>query len=516
MHLLPSAIEQVVEERERTVRTEGYFNDPVAWIKYMLGADLWSKQRTVSESVVKNKSTAVKAGHGVGKSFLVAALICWWVDTRYPDVFVASTAPSVNQIGAIVWREIRKNVATIKRRYEAGLIDHVLPGHINSDTKDNQWKTADGQIIGFGRKPPDGKEDDNFQGIHDGYVLAVGDEACGLSGEMIDALGNITSNEGSRRILIANPTNPASYFASLFREDKGWALHTISVLDSPNFTDEKYEMTQEALDKLSGPSYVEDKKKEYGETSARYKARVLGEFAFDVGNSLIQPQDIAGAIDADITPDLGRTPRPVLGVDVAAFGEDFSVIYENWGGKLRFVESWDQSNALQTANHIHRIAMETNAIEVRIDAGGFGGGVCDIVEAFEDRHYTVIRMFGQAASPDKRQWANVRAYWWDKFRSDARAGRLSIDPDEPKSETLQDELMSVEYKYNTHGGIQIESKEDMRRRGLKSPDYADAAVYAAADMEWLNNDPLAALPPGTVVPVDMDQFDEDWASVLAF
>ncbi|UPU15954.1 terminase large subunit [Stenotrophomonas virus Jojan60] len=515
LNILPGAIEKVVEERERAIRTEGYHDDPVAWAKYMLGATLWSKQREIANDIVHHKNVAVKAGHGVGKSYLISVLICWWVDTRYPDVFVASTAPSVSQIGAIVWREIRKIYSLVERRYNEGLIDHKLPGSINKDTKDNQWKTDDGQLIGFGRKPPDEKADDAFQGIHDAAVLALGDEATGLSEEIIDALSNITSNEDSRRVLIANPTNPASYFAKIFRDQSvasAWKLHTISVFDSPNFTDEKYEMPADALKKLTGPEYAEDKKKEYGENSARYKARVLGEFAFDVGDSLIQPEDIAVALDAHVEP--STETRPELGVDVAAYGEDFSVVYENWGGRLRFVESWDQANAMQTASHVHRLALERGAWRVRIDAGGFGGAVADLVVDMADGRYQVVRMFGQAASPDKRQWVNARAYWWDKFRMDCRKGRIDIDPNEEKAETLQDELMSVEYKYGTSGGIQIESKEDMRRRGFKSPDYADAAVYASADLSWLDNNPLASVPNGTEMRLNMDDFEESWATAL--
>ena len=84
--ILPGAVEFVIGQREQRERAQGFFNDPVGWAKYMLNMDLWSKQREVVDSVLANKSTAVKAGHGVGKSLLSAVLVCWWVDTRYSDV----------------------------------------------------------------------------------------------------------------------------------------------------------------------------------------------------------------------------------------------------------------------------------------------------------------------------------------------------------------------------------------------------------------------------------------------
>lgn len=511
--LMSNVVNRVVEERERSARVDGYYDDPAAWAEYMLGIRLWSKQREIAQSVVSNKNVAVKAGHGVGKSFLVAVLACWWIDTRYPHVRVATTAPSVQQIGAIVWNEIRKMKALIEKRYKDGLIDHVLPGHINSDLKDNQWKGADGQSIAFGKKPPENKEDDAFQGIHDGGVLAIGDEACGLSKEIIDALSNITSNESSRRILIANPTNPASYFASIFREDKGWTLHTISVFDSPNFTDEKNEMSEDALGKLSGPSYATDKAKEYGIDSARYKARVLGEFAFDMGNALILEPDLAFGWDTEIIP--STDTRPVLGVDVARMGEDKSVIYINHDGRVRHYKSWEKQNSIQTASEIHKAALETGASQVRIDASGMGGPICDQVVQLAEGAYDVIQMIGQASSPDRRKWHNARAYWYDYFREQVRLGTFDF-PDADEDDIVNDELMSLEYKFFPYGGLLIESKDDMRKRGMKSPDHADACIYACADMSHLYENPLAGLVNGQQITLNMDQFEESWANALAW
>lgn len=521
--ILPESIDSVIDSLSRDARVAAYRRDAVAWARYMLGPDtyIWSKQQEILDSVQVHKNTAVKAGHGVGKSFIAAVMACHWIDVNYPNAFIATTAPSVSQIAAILWREIKRLYSIIERRYEQGLIDHKLPGKINSDSRNPLWMGDNGGMIGFGRKPPDNKQDDAFQGIHDEYVLAIGDEAVGLPPELIDALGNITSNENSRRVLLCNPTNPASYVGKIFRENNAaWNKITISVFDSPNFTDEKNLAPQHVLDKLTGPEYVEDKKKEYGENSARYKSRVLGEFAFDVGDSLIQPEDIAVAHDTVI--EVPEDYRPNLGVDVAAFGDDSSVVYGNWGGKIRFVKSWDKATAMLSARNIHDEAIRVNAKEVRIDAGGFGGAVADLLQErcendeLKPNNYIIIRMFGNSASPDKRQWQNARAWWWDKFRSMARSGEMDLDINDEKAETVQDELMSVEYKMGQSGGIQIESKLDMRKRGLKSPDFADAAVYAAADMSWLVQDPYAAIPDGSTVYTDLEQYEEDWANVLAW
>lgn len=493
MSNMTSVVDKTLARINERKQREQFFNDPREWAWHTLGVDLWSKQAQIADSLVDNKSVAVKAGHGVGKSFLVAVLICWWIDTRYPNAFVASTAPSQKQIGAIVWREVRKlkNLAT--KRYKEGLIDHELPGYI---TADNEWKEEGGNILGFGRKPPENKEDDSFQGIHDGYVLAIGDEATGLSEELVDALGNITSNRDSRRILICNPTNPASYIGTLFKEQKSnWTFHTISVFDSPNITGEETRIPKADLAKLSDKDYVEEKKAEYGETSPRYKSRVLGEFAYDLGDTLIKPEDIAVAYDYVADPD--SDCPVVLGIDVARFGKDASVIYKNTGGQIRYVDSLEgEARVTTTANWIHRYAIDLNAAQVRIDSLGIGGGVIDALMQLDPR-YTVIEMNANATSPDRKQWHNARAFWWDNFRRDLREGRLDLDTDDTKRERLEDELLSVAYKFNQQfGGLLVESKDDMRKRGMKSPDFADACIYAGADLAAMTQDPLFGYSTG--------------------
>lgn len=491
-NILNMVVDKAITELARRSQSDRYFAHPDLWAKEMLGEDegtLWSKQIEIGNAVVTEKSVAVKAGHGVGKSFLVAVLACWWIDTRSPDVFVASTAPSQKQIGAIVWREIRRIKALIDARYKAGEITHTLPGYI---TADNEWK-VDGNPIAFGRKPPDNKTDDAFQGLHAEYVLAIGDEAVGLTRDMIDALGNITTNANSRRVTIANPTNPGSEFATFFKEDKGWDLHTISVLDSPNFTDEKNHLPKKMLAKLTDPSYVEARKKDYGENSPRYKARVLGEFAWDLGDTLIKPEDIAVAVDNERF--VGSTTPTILGVDIARFGDDKSVIYKNENGAIRFVQDWEHAPVTESAARIHRAAVDSNATEVRIDGSGIGGGVIDVMNReYADRTYILIDMNPNAPSPDRKQWHNARAWWWDKFRMDLRSANIDLDSDDENHERVTDELQSVEYKFNSQsGGLLVESKDDMKKRGQKSPDYADAAIFSAADMDYLLN---AGAQPG--------------------
>lgn len=485
MSLLLEATRVAQKELRRKSEADRYFNDPVAWADYMLGAKMWSKQREMSDAVVTEHDVAVKAAHSTGKSWWVALLTCWWIDTRYvrvnslgePDVFVASTAPSEKQIGAIVWDYIKKFKSAITRRHKEGVIDHELPGYI---TADNQWKTEKGYLLGFGRKPPENMADSSFQGVHRRYVLAIGDEGVGLSLEMIDALANITTGPDCRRILIANPTNPSSPLGKIFKENgQGvWRLFTISAFDSPNFKDDREGLPEDVTRDLVDARYVEQKKREYGEDSARYKARVLGEFAWDLGDTLITPEDLAIAHDTEITP---LESDPVwLGVDISRYGADRSTVYSCTGGKVRFIKAFDQNSLVQLAAETHRIALDLGATEVRYDVQGVGQGFEELLMQHEPRPYKMIGLAGSGASPDQRQWHNARAYWWDTVRKMLRAGSLDLDP---RDETLSDEIVMVGYKFGPKGGLLIESKDEMRKRGMKSPDFADAMVYASVDLD---------------------------------
>lgn len=537
--LLPGVLGQLQQQNLKRL----YFDNPVLWAEHHLGLQLWDRQGEIAMTIVKEKNIAVKAGHEVGKSFLAGVLICWWIDTRWDlpgGCFVVSTAPSTKQINAIVWREVRKSHALSRKRHaeyqrrkregielgEYQFVDHALPGYITSDA---HWKLDSGIELGYGSKPPDSK-DDTMSGIHARYVLAVGDEAVGLSEALIGDLANITSNATSRRFIIMNPTNPLSYAGQIFKENNGtWSLHTISVFDSPNFhgngpdvfdpdtgnlirtsCDEscpKWDkhkdlppglgMPVEVLETMVDPSYVADMKRDWGEQHPTYISRVTGEFAWDSGPTLISPEEMAKALDCDVDT---LDNLPVLGVDVSRSHKgDMNTVYEyrrgivatpdaeNIGaeaGWLRFVESWNDKNAMRTARKIHDIAMEKAATVVQIDGSGLGGPIADRIRELAEGRYIVAELLGGKPAPEaeRDRYFNSRAWWYSELRRKIAEGILDIDIQDKK---LQEELLGIETRFPSQGvqRLLIESKEDMRNRGVSSPDYADGANYAVADIE---------------------------------
>lgn len=565
----------VAGDFRRLEAQQRYRKDPTLWARDKLGVIFHDKQIEIGNALVEFRNVAVAAGHGTGKSFQAAILACWWVDVHpLGSAYVATTAPTNDQISEIIFREVKRIHDMSAERVAKGIIkpEQGLQGRVGED---NTWKIERaGRLVTVmkGRKPPDNKAGDAFQGLHARYVLAIGDEATGLTEEMIDGLGNITSNDNSRRLLISNPTNPYSHLGRIFLkpayDDTGketWKKIHVSVFNLPTFhgggmcecREHKGRplglgFPQELLESISGPQFVADKKAEYGEDSARYKARVLGEFAFEAGSNLFTDRELATAVDTVVR--VTGEELPVLGVDVARFGEDDSVVYRvdygvvmarKWaedadegrelpmevkigdddkqvtGMKLRFVEAWhgaplvnktnpDGSHEMGTAERVHEIAVSIGAGAVRVDASGLGGGVADRLWDLSKggQTYDVIEVLGGAASPDRRKHYNSRAYQMDMLRLGMFQGRIDIDA---RDERLLDELASVQYEFadaQSGGGLKIESKEAMKKRGVKSPDFVDAAWYAT--MSLLGT---SGLLPGDVMHTSMDDFvshDRDW------
>lgn len=577
----------VAGDFRRAEKQQRYRTDPAAWALDKLGVVFHDKQTEIGLALVHHRNVAVAAGHGTGKSFQAAILACWWVDTHpLGTAYVATTAPTNDQISEIIFREVKRIHSMSADRVAKGIIkaEDAIQGRVGED---NTWKIERaGRLVTVmkGRKPPDNKAGDAFQGLHARYVLAIGDEATGLTEEMIDGLANITSNDNSRRFLISNPTNPYSYLGRLFLKptftDKGdatWKKIHVSVFDLPTFhgkggvdcTPERcnkfkehqklplgLKYPKEMLESISGPQFVIDKKAEYGEDSARYKARVLGQFAFEAGSNLFGDRELSTAVDTIVEPYWDE--KPVLGVDIARFGEDLSVVYKtefgsvmerNWvddpddpndgaelprrvkvdedgnevrGMKVRYVASWrntplvnkmlpDGKIEMGTAERVDAIARQIGAGSVRVDASGLGGGVADRLWSLSHGgvDYEVVEVLGGAASPDRRQWYNQRAYQMDgTLRLGMFQGNIDLDP---RDEELLDQLAGIQYEFvdaASGGGLKIESKESIKKRGEKSPDFVDACWYAAMDLSR-----TSGKLPGDVLYTDMDSFvshSRDW------
>lgn len=457
--------------------------DPQAWANEKLDTFLWSKQREIVASVVEHRRTAVRSCHGAGKSFTAGLLASWWIDTHPPgEAIVVSTAPTYKQVHAVLWEEIRKQHRT-----------GDLPGVV---LQTDEWKIGD-VLVGMGRKPAD-HDDHGFQGIHRRYVLVILDEACGIPDNLWTAVEAITTNADCRILAIGNPDDPATEFGRVCRSGSGWNVISISSFDTPNLSGEDVPEKMRPL--LPDPTWVEDARKRWGAESPVYKSKVLGEFPEISQDTLIPQRHIVEAQNREIDP----TALPgKLGVDVARYGTDQTVLALARGGHIRLIESRGKQSTVETTGRvIHATQEHTDIIEIRVDGVGVGGGV---VDQLAEQGYPVLDMQAGAGATDPAIYKNARAEWYWCLRGLFEDGLIDLDPEDDE---LAAQLGALRYAYTSRGQILIESKDDMRKRGMPSPDRADAVMLVLANVN---------LPQDRNISADdiLDQIEDEplsWAT----
>lgn len=417
--------------------------------------------------------TAVRSCHGAGKSFAAAAAVCWFLRS-FPESLVITTAPTGRQVKAILWQEIAQAHARATRE---------LGGHLTL----TEWHLAPGWFaFGFATDIPD-----NFQGLHARHILAVVDEAGGVARNIMDAVMSVLTSQDSRLLAIGNPTDPTGSFYELCR-DAGSKCIAISAFDTPNLT--VFGITeQDIIDgawrakvtgpypypKLVTPEWVERALKRWGRESPMYQSRVLGNFPAQGTDNLI-PLHWAEAAQQRwaALPDDGL-PRE-LGGDVARFGDDESAVAHRAGRKLLWVDIRAKQDTMQTTGWFASHIRATKSTVMRVDEVGVGAGVLD---RLAEQGLPVVGVNVGQASSDPERFLNLRAelYWtFREFLDPDGPDPIGLPPDDQgeAASELVAQLTSIKYKYTSRGQIAIESKEDMKKRGLPSPDLADAAVLA--------------------------------------
>ena len=453
-----------LRSRQRAKGYPLYHDDPVGFITDILDERPWSIQAQIAEAVRDHPQVAVPSCFGSGKDWIAARLVAWWVSTGGISV---TTADTFRQVRDILWRELRK-------AHSRG----ELPGTIPQ--VESRWEVPETGAFAIGIKPDDYNAE-GFQGIHGKRVLVVIDEANGVGADLWEAAKGLVVNEQSRILAIGNPHEPSGPFFGACRTQTWHVVH-ISVFDTPNFTGEPVPAKAQA--ELVSPFWLDQRRAEGLEGTPWWQAKVLGQFPDTASDSVIPLSWVEQARVRPHAPD----SKEWAGLDIARFGDDDTVLVEGSGNGPERVDIVHGQDTMAVAGLGMRYLTERRGT-LALDVIGVGGGPYDRIREQRPPGTVLAVNVGTPPERDADLLVNLRAQlWWDARRqldpSNTTDEPISLARlSEPVYARLRTELTSPTYRMTSSGKVQIESKDEMKARGLPSPDLADAfnlALYARA------------------------------------
>ena len=420
--------------------------DAELFVRRVLGVTPTPQQSALLKAISQpGARVSVKSGHGTGKTTALAWILLWHVSC-FPDSKTPCTAPTGHQLSDLLWAEAAKWHDKMHPFFKDNLA-------ISKDTIAVKGNEA-GQfaVARTARK----EQPEALQGFHGTHVLFIIDEASGVPDPVFEPMRGALSTSGARVVMAANPTRLDGLFhRTHHRLRDSWQRLTFSCLDSPMVSKE----------------YVEEMRRDYGEDSDLYRVRVLGEFPSQSINQLIGVELVERAQRVHLRADQYNQGPVILGVDVAWEGDDRSVVYLRQGLYSMMLCSFRNIDNMSLADRVVSWQIEHNAQAVFIDVG-WGTGVIDRMRQLG--HSPVPVNFGGKAAKDVR-FQNKRAEMWVTLKEWLESGGALEDLDDLKSD-----VASPEYMFTPAGKIQLEAKKDMKKRGMPSPDLADALALTFA------------------------------------
>ncbi len=451
-----------------------YQQDPVLFAREVLRfePDCWQKE-TLTD-LAGNPKVAIKSGQGVGKTGMEAVALLWFLSC-FPYPRVVATAPTKQQLHDVLWSE------AAKWQERSPLLKTILKWtktYIYMTGHEKRWfataRTA--------TKP------ENMQGFHEDNMLFIIDEASGVADPIMEAILGTLTGENNKLLMCGNPTRTSGTFFDAFHTDRAlYQCRTVSSADSPR----------------TNRSNIDSLIRKYGEDSNVVLVRVYGEFPKQEDDVLIGLTLIEHGCMLDLAEGL-PIKRISFGVDVARYGRDETVIALNVGGKVTLPVMFRGQSLMTTVGSVIRLYREViseypayrGKIFVNIDDCGLGGGVTDRLEEVkreEKLHRLMIVPVNAAGKvPDETIkdgkvrardiYDNMTTYLWGTVKELLMADELSLENDND----MVAQFSCRKYKLTSRGKILLESKEEMKARGINSPDRADAVALSCYERKVFN------------------------------
>lgn len=427
-----------------------YRRDSVRFVIDVFGVEPDEWQRNVLRAYDRgDRRISIRSGHGVGKTTLLAWIVVHFILTRFPQKTIC-TAPTSAQLFDALAAEVKAWI---------GKLPDTLKELLEIQTDRIQHRGAPQEsFISFRTSRPEVPE--ALAGVHSDNVLLLCDEASGIPDTVYEAGSGSMSGHNALTILAGNPIRSSGLFYDTHHKLRDlWTTFVVSCKDSPRIAQD----------------FIDDMARRYGEKSNAFRVRVLGEFPLADDDTVIPFELMEAALKRDVKP---HPVRPIWGVDCARFGQDRSALAKRQGNSL--MEPVKTYNQLDTMELVGRVKAEWDATtpstrpeEICVDAIGLGAGVADRLRELG----LPARAINVAESPAMGdQFRNLRAELWFKARDWLAKRDCNLCGDE----ALGAELITPKYKFTSNGKRQVESKDEMKKRGFPSPDLADAFIMTLA------------------------------------
>lgn len=466
------------EEREEAIRAEllrrhlakraasrfdRYRDDPVGFARDVLGiANIWSRQAEIIDAVAHHRHVYVRSGQKIGKSLAAAIVALWWIATRSAGSVVMTSGNSA-QVKSILWRELKK-------LYRAAGCERTIGGHLNESPEGGLMFDDGRMVIGL-----TAKDAERIAGFSGDELLFIIDESSGFADDLHEAIeGNLQG--GGHELALGNPTKATGWFIGGFRLTAiNHCIHVDS-RENPN-----YIAGRKVVPGLALRETIEELLRKYGESHPVFQVRVGGNPP-SAGEMVVVPMALlqaavtrwtGGTLDG---AEVAAATAPALeglevGVDVARFGSDDTVIQGRRGNYALPAVPVHGFDTVQVAGKVAEYVRthrrdENDRPVVKVDGNGVGAGVVDVLRGNADLVVVDVNA-GSSATSD--EYVRMRDQLWWSVRLWLEEGG-ALPPDEERDE----ELLAPTYRFDARQRIQVESKDEMKKRLKRSPDRADA------------------------------------------
>ncbi len=408
-----------------------------------LKASEGKKLSTEEKEYAAKIGISIMSGQGTGKDAFASWVILWFL-CCFPFPKIPCTAPTDKQLKVILWAEISK---WLRDSHVESWLTWQSEKVFLKDHGGKEW-FAVAKTVNVKGSADDQAE--TLAGFHEDFLMAVMDEASGIPDPVFKPIEGTMTGKCNFVLMIFNPTRSYGFAVdSHVKNRQDWVCLKWNAEES----------------ELVSRSHVERMERKYGRDSNAFRIRVKGLPPLADTDTLIPWDWVMNAVEREIEP-LEDDPL-LFGVDVGA-GGDKSVILHRRGGLVERLTTHTTPNTMELTGWASADIDEYEASAVFVDVIGLGNGVYNRLK--ELGHSRVYPVDVRSTARNNDRFHRLRDEIWWTLREQFEKGTISI----PNDDELICELTTIKYEPESNGKVKVEGKKEMKRRGLESPDKADA------------------------------------------